>query len=68
VPLHISRVDNQVCFQDVITLGGVNATTGDGGSAQAIATAQSEQFQTLTISMHQLDCQQVETIYSYNHN
>jgi hypothetical protein len=60
--LYISRVENQVFIQDMITLGGDSATTGAGDSAQAIATSQSEQLQTLTLPMHQLDHQQVEYI------
>lgn len=54
VPLHISRVENQVFIEDAI--GG---NTGGGGQA-ATATAQTDQVQTILLAVHRLDQRQGE--------
>jgi hypothetical protein len=58
VPLHISRVENQVFIQDTIALG-CQPVVGEGAHP-ATASIQSNQLQTILLSINRLDQQQVE--------
>lgn len=58
MPLHISRVENQVFVQDAITIGDVE--TGGDAAALATASTQASQFQTILISINHLDQRQSE--------
>jgi hypothetical protein len=58
VPLHISRVENQVFIQDTIALGDQPAVSE--GAHPATASVQSGQLQTILLSINRLDQQQAE--------
>jgi hypothetical protein len=58
VPLHISRVENQVFIQDAIALGDQPAV-GEGAHP-ATAYVQSDQLQTILLSINRLDQRQAE--------
>jgi hypothetical protein len=57
VPLHISRIENQVFIQDALDIGGGNV---GGGAQGAVAAAQANQLQTVLLSLHRLDQRQTE--------
>jgi hypothetical protein len=50
VPLHISRVENQVFIQDAIALG--DQPAGGEGAHPATASVQSVQLQTILLSIN----------------
>jgi hypothetical protein len=58
VPLHISRVENQVFIQDAIALG--DQPAAGEGDHPATAYVQSGQLQTILLSINRLDQRQVE--------
>jgi hypothetical protein len=58
VPLHISRVENQVYIQDAIALSD-QPSVGEGAHP-ATASFQSGQLQTILLSINQLDQRQAE--------
>jgi hypothetical protein len=57
VPLHVSRVENQVFIEDAITM---NAGNGVGGGQAAGAASQADQYQTIMLSLHRLHAREME--------
>jgi hypothetical protein len=57
VPLHVSRVENQVFIEDALTM---NTGNGGGGGQAAGAAVQGDQMQTIILSLHRLHKREME--------